>query len=410
MAEVIATPVTELHAPAFRGRRMLLGWAIVAVIGFILCAIGLVVDPRRTFLSYLFAFAFAFTTCTGGLILLMVSYATNARWMSVVRRPMEAVMLPLPALAVLFIPILFGLRYLYPWYAPSATLPHHELAIYEHRSGYLNTTAFTIRAVIYFAVILTGSFLLRRWSLQRDRDTEAPVAPDPIEALSRERRFASGMLPLVGLAFTFATMDWFMGLDGVWYSSMYPVNLFGSGFLAAIAIVTVLADRMWAHHDTGVLTQNHFHALGRMLFAFLVFWGYTAYFQAMLIRIANKPEEVMFYIARTHGAWRVFEWILIIGHFALPFLFLMPKQIKFRPRAMAIAGGWLVAMHLFYMYWLVVPSQVQGDFVFHWLDLAALGAVVGTSLAVAAWRQLHVPIVAERDPFLPFGAKYRSPL
>ena len=107
MAEVIGSPV-------FRGRRLALISMVVAVIGFVLLAIGLVVDPARTWLSYLMAFAFVFTTAVGALILLMIGYAANARWMSVVRRTTEAVMLPLPALVVLFIPLLFGIDALYP--------------------------------------------------------------------------------------------------------------------------------------------------------------------------------------------------------------------------------------------------------------------------------------------------------
>lgn len=409
MAEVIATPLTELHAPEFRGRRMLVGWSIVALVGFVLLVIGAFVDPRRTWLSFLMAYTFAFTTCVGGLILLMISYATNARWMSVVRRTMEAVVLPMPALVLLFVPIPFGLRWLYPWHSPPADAPHEELAVYEHRSAYLNTAAFTIRAFVYLAILLVAAELLRRWSLRRERNGVAAEA-DPLLALSRERKFSSGMLPLVGLAFSFAIIDWVMSLNRMWYSTMYPVILFGGGFLAAIGTVTLLTERVWAHHGTSVITQNHFHALGRMQFAFVVFWGYVSYFQLMLIRIANKPDEVTFYLARTDGAWRVFAWILIIGQFALPFLVLMPKSLKFRPRAMAITGGWLLAMHLFDNYWQVIPTQVQGEQVLHWLDLGAIAAVVGTCVAVAAWRQHRVPIIAERDPFLPYGAVYRSPL
>jgi hypothetical protein len=409
MAEVIATPLTELHAPEFRGHRMLVGWSIVALVGFVLLAIGVAVDPARTWLSYLMAFTFAFTTVVGGLILLLISYAANARWMSVARRTMEAVMLPLPALVVLFVPILFGLKWLYPWHTPPAGTPPHELAVYEHRSPYLNTTAFAIRGFVYFAVLLVPGMLLRRWSLRRDRNGVANHI-DPVEEMYRERKFSSVMLPLVGLAFSFAIIDWVMSLNGIWYSTMYPVILFGGGFLAAIGTVTVLTERVWAHQGTSVLTQNHFHALGRMQFAFVVFWGYVSYFQLMLIRIANKPDEVTFYLARIDGAWRVFAWILVLGQFVLPFLVLMPKSLKFRPHAMAITGGWLLAMHLFDIYWQVIPSHVQGEQVLHWLDIGALAAVVGTCLAVAAWRQHRVPIIAERDPFLPTGALYRSPL
>jgi len=102
-------------ARVFHGRRLAIGAAVVAVIGFAALGLGLAVDPERTWLSYLMAFAFVFTVSVGGLIFLMAGYATNARWMAVVRRANEAVALPLPALAVLFIPIVFGAAWLYPW-------------------------------------------------------------------------------------------------------------------------------------------------------------------------------------------------------------------------------------------------------------------------------------------------------
>lgn len=410
MAEVTTTTAV------FAGHRIARWSAVIAAIGFVLLAVGLVVDPGRTWLSYLFAFAFAFTISVGGLIFLMIGYAANARWMSVVRRATEAVTLPLPALAVLFVPILFGLGWLYPWHTPPAHLAHHELEILAHRGSFMNTAAIAIRAAIYFGVFLVGASLLRRWSVRRDRVTEtaaeATPAPDPEVALGRERRFASAMLPAVGLAFTFATIDWIMSLQAVWYSSIFGIYLFAGGFLAAMSLVTIFTQRVWTYHGgAGVTTRNHFHALGRMLFAFTVFWTYAAFFQALLIRIANKPEEVTFYLERIGGGWTAFVYVLILGHFALPFLFLLPRRVKFRPRSMAAVGGWLVGMHLVDIYWIVIPSHVHGDgLVLHWLDLAALAAVVGTAVAVAAWRQHGVALIATRDPFLAKGAAYRSNL
>jgi hypothetical protein len=170
-----------------------------------------------------------------------------------------------------------------------------------------------------------------------------------------------------------------------------------------------LTERVWTlERGAGVVTPHHFHALGRLLFAFVVFWAYAAYFQVHLIRMADLPEEVTFYLDRFEGAWWVFVWLLILGHFALPFLVLLRRSVKFRPRAMAAAGWWILVMHLVDVYWIVIPSQVQGQMVFHWLDLAALAAVLGTALAVAAWRQSGVRVIAERDPLLPEGALYRS--
>lgn len=402
MAEVI-------QARRFAGRKVTLTSIVIAVIGFVLLAVGLLVDPARTWLSYLMAFVFVFTLSVGGLILLMSGYATNARWMSVIRRPTEAVALALPAIAVLFVPLMFGLDSLYPWRTRSPELGHHALAALAHREPYMNTAFFLIRAVIYFAVLLIASWTLRRWSVRRDLDPDRGPIADPEAALKRERMFASGMLPPVALAFTFAAMDWVMALEPVWYSTMFGFYAFAGGFLGALGLVTVFAYRMWtANAAGGAITRHHFHALGRLLLAFVIFWAYIAYFQAMLIRIANKPEEVTFYLERIYGAWGVLVWILIIGHFVLPFLLLLLRSPKFRPRVMAATGWWLVLMHLVDVYWLVIPSHVQGVMVFHWLDLAALAAVGGTAVAVASWRQTNVLLVPERDPFVRAGAAYWS--
>jgi hypothetical protein len=388
-------------------RRITITAAIVALVGFIALAIGLAVDPERTWLSYVMAYSFAVSVSVGGLILSMAGYATNASWVAVVRRAIEMVALPLPALAVLFVPLLFGLE-IYPWHTTPPGASEHTRDVLAHRAPYMNTVAFAVRGALYFFVLLVAGILLRRWSVRRD-GLEQPLEGDPKVLLGRDRKFASAMLPPVALALTFAMFDWVMSLQPVWYSSMFGFYVFAGGFVAAIGLATVIAYLLWSRNlDGGTLSRHHFHALGRLQLAFTVFWGYIAFFQAMLIRIANKPEEVTFYLQRVSGAWSVFVLILIIGHFALPFLFLLLREPKFRPRLMAISGGWLAAMNLVDYYWLVVPSRVQGTFVLSWLDLAALAAVLGASVAVASRRQHGVAVIPVRDPFLIAGIAYRS--
>jgi hypothetical protein len=392
----------------FEGTRLARIAAIVSLLGFAGLGIGLAVDPHRTWLSYLMAYFVVFSIAVGGLILLMIGYAANARWMAVVRRATEAIALPMPLLAVLFVALPFGASWIYPWQTVPPDATRHEIEVLAHRRAYMNLTWFTVRGAAYFAILITASYLLRRWSVRRDCP---PIvrAGDPEVALGRERRFASAMLPPVGLALTFASIDWVMSLDKLWFSTIFGIYVFAGGFVAAIGLVTVLSARIWSdEHARGWFTRHHFHALGRMLFAFTVFWAYNAFFQALLIRIANKPEEVSFFLARDHGVWRALIYVLIIGRFAVPFLVLMPRKPKFDPRLMSAIGWWTAAMHLVDVYWLVIPSQVGGGQPLSWLDLAALAAVVGAAVAVAARRQREVPVVAVGDPFVDQGAAYRS--
>jgi hypothetical protein len=392
----------------FDGKRIAIIAAAIALAGFIGLAIGLGVDPSRTWLSYLMAYWFAFTVVVGALIFSMAGYAVNASWMASVRRVIEICILPMPALVLMFVAIPFGVGHLYPWHTPPAGASRHVIEVLEHRSPYTNIPFFVVRAGLYFVALLAGAFVLRRWSVRRDMQIRVPDG-EPKVLLGPERGFSSGMLVPVAFALTFAGIDWVMTLNPLWYSSMFGFYVFAGGFLAAIGLATVLAAWVWARGlGGGALWPPHFHALGRLMLAFTIFWAYIAFFQAMLIRIANKPEEVTFYIARTSGAWQVFIYLLILGHFAAPFLLLLLRAPKFLPRVMAWTGVWLLLMHLVDVYWLVIPSHVQGDQVFSWLDLAALAAVLGTSVACAAWRQHGVALVAIRDPFLAKGATYRS--
>ena len=391
----------------FSGGKVIAVSLIVAIVGFALCGVGLAVDPRRTWHAYLSAYAFAASIAVGGLVLLMAGYAISARWMAVPRRLIEAVTMALPALAVLFIPIVIGAAELYPWHSPNPDLADHVHHLIHHREAYLNLPGFIARAALYFAIWMAAAELLRAWSVRRD-DRGVPPG-DPRDALTRERNLSTVMLPAVGLAITFAAIDWVMTLEPAWFSTIFGVYYFAGGFVASIALVTLLAARARRRDDMAeIITRHHFHALGRLLFAFVIFWAYAAFFQAMLISIANKPEEVEFYLARTEGAWSVFIYILVLGHFAAPFLALLPRRVKMRPRAMVIASCWILAMHAIDVHWLVVPRA--GLAVIHWVDFAAQAAVLGVVIAFAAWRQHGVAVVAANDPMFADGRRYRSPL
>jgi hypothetical protein len=387
-----------------------------ALVGLAATAVALVIDPSRALIGYLAAYVVVASTAIGALVLLLVGYATNARWLAAVRRLQEAVALIFPLLAVLFVPIAIGVRLLYPWAGASAALS--ERALLDAKAAWLDPVGFVVRSAFYLGVFVVASEVLRRRSVRRDArppaadpidrvDPDRPVDPagpgDPEPVLRGDRMFAAAMLPPVALALSFAAIDWVMSLQPTWVSSMFPVYFFAAGFSAGIAVLTIVAARLRTRLS---LTGHHFHALGRMLFAFVVFWAYASYFQGFLIQIANRPVEVTFYVPRTAGVWGVVLWAILFLRFALPFFLLLLRSPKHRPGYVATIAGIILAGHVLDLSWAVIPSADRSP---SWMDLAALVGLAGACVAFAAWRMRRVPLVAGSDPFLVDGLRYESP-
>ena len=157
-----------------------------------------------------------------------------------------------------------------------------------------------------------------------------------------------------------------------------------------------------------VLTPNHFHALGRVLFSFVILWAYVAYFQLFLIFLADKPSEVVFFLARGHAGWKVVGPALAIGHFAIPVLLLAPKAWKLHSGVMAAVSAWLLVMHYVDLYYLIMPVYSPDDAGPSWIDAAALLFVLGLCLTFCTAMQRGLALVATRDPLLARGLRYRS--
>jgi hypothetical protein len=428
MAEVKSLPPSNAAAQRphrddlmFSGRGVLVPALVTTALGTLGTVIGFVVVRRDTYFAYLAAFAFVTSIVLGSLIFLMISYAVGAKWSVVLRRLNESIVSVLPLLALLFVPLAFGLRDLYLWMDPAPALSAPELALLHHRQRYLNPPFFLARAAVYFVLWSLCGRLLERWSLRKDALSPGggrsllAVVPEPERAApasppaAPERSFSAALLAPVSIALTFAAFDWLMSLEPLWASSLYGVYYFAGGFVASFGLLALLGHFARQSSARAVIRPPHFHALGRLMLGFTVFWAYCAFFQAMLIQMANEPAEVSYYVARSSGGFGWLSLALGLSRFVLPFFVLLPRAPKFRSGLMAVVGAWIVLGQYLDVLWLILPAQSHAGPLSGLWYLSALCAVGGACVAFAALRLRGKPLVPVGDPSLAQSIAYRSP-
>jgi hypothetical protein len=334
---------------------------ITGAAGLLVSLIELILHPQSFFHSYLLAFIFWLAFPLGSLAVLMLHHLTGGGWGYLIRRPLEAATRTLWLLAILYIPLLLGMRYLYLWTQPgAATNP-----IVTPRHFYLNVPFFLLRSAIYFAVWFWLSRTLNRWSLQQDE------ASDP--SLSARLAGISGPgLALYGVTISFASIDWVMSLEPDWFSSIYGMVFIVAQSLVAMAFVILIARRL-AERDpiATVATPVRFNDLGNLLLTMVMLWAYFSFSQFLIIWSGNLPEEISWYMSRARGGWAALALVLIIFHFAVPFFLLLSRGVK-RHGALSFVAWLLIVLSLFDMIWLIEPSFDFSGPRLHWTDFTLL--------------------------------------
>jgi hypothetical protein len=379
------------------------GWVLIilAVLGWAALALGFATDTRRTYFSYLTAYTWAITLALGALCFLAIVNAMNATWPVVVRRVAEGIAATLPAFAVLFAPIFVGMARLYPWLWPERFLDPHEHQAVTHRLAYYNVPFFVVRWLIVFACWIAFALLFRQWSLRQERGDGERL---------RRRICAAGVAALIPLALTLsaAAFDWLMSLTPTWYSTVFGIYFFAGSFVSGIATIVIVARWLQTRGLLPQLRTSHYHALGRLLLAFTAFWGYIAFFQYMLIWIANRPAEGAWFVQREVHAWRGISMALVLGQFVVPFLLLLSFRIKRSPTALALLALWIVAAHYIDATWLVMPSFASAGFRPSWIDAAALLSVAGSAALFGIRLSQGKASMPIGDPALAQAIEYES--
>ncbi len=360
----------------------------VGVLAFVVCVVGAFFRPAPFFRAYLSAYLMYVGVALGSLGILMLYHLTGGAWGFMIRRILEAATRTLPLLAVLFLPVAFGVGSLYLWARPEVVAAQPGL---QHKRIYLNAPFFWARAALFFALWIAWAHVLCALSRRQDE------TDDPRITRRLGRWSALGLL-VYGVTITFASVDWVMSLEPGFRSTIFG-PLFASGEVLsgqAFAVV-VLAWLVARPPLADLFSPDALNDLGNLLFTFLIIWAYLAFFQLMLVWIANLRYDVSWYVPRSQGSWQWVAWALFVLHFAVPFFLLLMRSVKQTPAALAVVAGLLLFMQLVYDYYQVLPAFPDNAIVDLWLDFLTPVAVGGPWLANFLWELKRRPVLPAHD-------------
>ena len=380
----------EIDLPAGAGR-IQTSALYVGIAGVVVTALALLIDADYFFRAWLVGWVYWIGVALGCLALSLLHHLTHGDWGIVMRRVMEAATRTLPWMLLLFVPLAFGLDELYIWARPKEVEAHQLLQL---KAPYLNVPFFLIRQLLYFAVWVTAAFLISRMSARQDRGGDPGVT-------RRMQLLAGPSLAGYCLAVTFAAVDWLMSLQPEWYSTIYGIYLMGSQALTALAFLITFG--LWLSRREPldrVLHPRLFHDYGKLFFAFVMLWAYFSFSQYLIIWSGNLPEEISFYLERFHHGWGVVALLLVVFHFALPFVFLLSRDLKRNARRLVWVAGLMLVMRWVDLLWQVEPAFHLQNPAMYWTYLAAPVGIGGLWLSLFLRELRKAPLLPVNDPYL----------
>ncbi|MGB0011050.1 MAG: hypothetical protein WBQ03_05555 [Candidatus Sulfotelmatobacter sp.] len=343
-----ATPYLDLTAPPIVkkiSQRSL-------VIGIVFAAISVALAflrPQEFYRAYLLGFMCWLGIALGSMAILMIRHLTGGGWGTVIRRVLGAAMRTLPLLALLFIPVFFGIHRLYIWAQPLSNIQdkHFREHLEQITQSYLTVNGFIVRAIIYFAIWNVLSFLLSKWSKQTDH-------PDAPNNSQRFKAVAGPGLILYAFTISFASIDWLMSLDPSWISTIFGLVILIGEMLSAMCFAVVVERILFNYKPMSEMLRPDFvHDHGKWMMTFIMVWAYFSFSQWLIIWAGNLPSEITFYLKRLSGGWGWIGLVLVLFHFAIPFAILLSRPFKRNIRKLVWVAVLLMLMRYVDLLWIV---------------------------------------------------------
>ncbi len=380
------------------GQQVVRRMRILAAIGGLTFVAGLHFAPQRTWLNLLLISYYLLGLALAGAVWVTLQYVSGARWSTVLRRVPEAMagLLPFAALGLLAIFILQPS--IYPW---TQGLDSEGGAI-GFKRVWLSLPFFRIRAVFYLSGWLGLAWAVLRTSRLQDADGD-------LKHTRTNTRLAAVYLVFFSVTFCLASFDWIMSLEPEWYSTIFGFYNFAGLFVSGLAVLTLLLVWLERHSSMkAVITPQHLHDVGKLLFAFSTFWAYLWFSQYMLIWYANLPDETIYYVRRLHGFWQPLFVLNLFLNWVLPFFALLPRMNKQRVGVLVRVSIVLLVGRWLDLYLMIAPPFSGGRPRIGLWETGLMAGLVGVSVLGLFSALRKAPLVPVRDPYLAESLHYHA--
>jgi len=359
------------------------------VLGIITVTIGFFTNTEKTLANLLLSNYYFISIAVGATFFYAIQYITQSGWSAQFQRIPIALGAYLPLGALLMLLLMFGMGSLYEW-----THPHTEelKELMEHKEAYLNIPFFVIRLIVYFALWIFMTRLLLRTSLKEDQE-------GGLVNFKKSEIYSKIYIFILAISFSLFTFDVIMSLDIAWYSTLFAVKNFISAFyhgVAVIILMVLLLNRLGYFKS---LSKSHLHSFSKYLFILSLVWVYLWFFQFLVIWFGNLEEEVVYYIARQEGSWKILFILNIILNWTIPFFVLMPLESKHSKKVIAgicvllLVGMWVD------LYLQIMPDTI-GELGIGIIEIGVFSGYIGLFILTVTKALSRIPVIPKNHPYL----------
>ncbi|HYK77795.1 MAG TPA: quinol:cytochrome C oxidoreductase [Daejeonella sp.] len=376
-------------------------WSLIAiVIGIAVTAFGLFSGQQERTFANLLLMAYYFTCiCAQSLFFLSVQYVAQSGWPTGLLRIPQAYARVLPIASLILIVVvgtgLFSHNLYHHWHQEGITDPSHPNydSIIAGKAGYLNVPFFMTRMVIFLGVYSFFAWLMSKFTDREDLE-------GGLTNYKKSFKWSAVFLVIFGFTTPIWMFDTIMSLEAHWFSTMFGWYNFAAMWVSGLCVITLTVIFLKKAGYMSWINDNHLHDLGKLVFAFSIFWTYVWFAQFLLIWYANMPEETVYFYKRFEPEYYPWFWLNIVINFAAPVLILMTRDSKRRMNTLMFVCILLLCGHWLDYYMMIMPGTVAEHRTFGLIEIGVAVGFVGLFIFLGLTRLSKKSLVPVNHPFL----------